>query len=150
MKRREFCGHACQVASIVTLGSLAQGCGGGPTSPSARSVPSLAGATATLVNGAVTLTIDAASPLTAVGSAALVQSPLGALLVVRTAPGTFTAVTAICTHEACTITGFDGSAFVCPCHGSEYNTSGRVLSGPAPSSLRQFTTQFANNILTIS
>ena len=135
----------------MTLGSLAQACsGGGPTSPSARSVPLLAGATATLVNGAVTLTIDAASPLSAVGGAALVQSPLGTLLVVRTAQGSFAALTAICTHEACTITGFDGSVFVCPCHGSEYNTSGRVLSGPAPSSLRQFTTQFAGNVLTIS
>lgn len=109
-----------------------------PDVSSARSVPTLPGATATLVNGAVTLAIDAASPLSGVGSAALVQSPLGTLLVVRTAQGAFSVVTALCTHEACTITGLDGSTFVCPCHGSEFNTSGQVLSGPAGTSLRQF------------
>jgi len=70
--------------------------------------------------------------------------------VARTAQDTFTALTATCTHEACTITGFDSSAYVCPCHGSRFNTSGRVLTGPASSSLRTFTTQFSNNVLTIA
>ena len=150
LKRRQFCGDACKAVSFATLGSLVQGCGGTPTSPSARSVPFLPSVNATVSNGVVTMTIDAASPLSAVGSAALVQSSLGKLLVVHTAQSTFTALAAICTHEACTILGFDGSTFVCPCHGSEFNRSGRVLKGPASASLRQSTTQFTNNVLTIS
>ena len=96
------------------------------------------------------LTIDAASPLSAVGSAALVLSGLGTFHVAHTGQNAFTALTAICTHEACTITGFQNQVYVCPCHGSQYNTSGQVLSGPAPSPLRQFGTQFANNVLTIA
>jgi len=40
--------------------------------------------------------------------------------------------------------------FVCPCHGSEFNTSGARVSGPAPRALRQFTTSFASNVLTIA
>ena len=150
MKRREFCGSVCQAVSLVTLGSLAQDCGGSPTAPSVRSVPGLASLTATIVNGVVTLAIDPGSPLQVVGAAALVNSDAGTFLVRRSAQNTFTAMTGICTHEACTITGFDGSRFVCPCHGSEFNTSGGVAVGPASSPLRQFTAQFANSVLTIA
>jgi Rieske Fe-S protein len=81
---------------------------------------------------------------------ALVRSSGGDQLVTRTSATTLTAVTAICTHEACTVTGFDGQIFVCPCHGSRYNTSGMVVSGPAPRPLRQFATQFTDNVLTIT
>ena len=95
------------------------------------------------------LTIDAASPLAPVGGLALVRSAGGDFLVTRTSATALTAVTAICTHEACTITGFEGQIFVCPCHGSRYNTSGMVVSGPAPRSLRPFSTQFADSTLTI-
>jgi hypothetical protein len=53
-----------------------------------------------------------------------------------------------CTHESCTITGFADSSYVCPCHGSRFDTSGRVLNGPASRALRQYQTQFANGVLT--
>jgi Rieske Fe-S protein len=54
------------------------------------------------------------------------------------------------THQACTITGHGNQTFVCPCHGSQFDTSGRVLSGPAPAPLPRYQTQFANNVLTIT
>ena len=147
--RREFCAHACQAVSLAALGAIAQGCGGSPTSPSG-SAPALPTAAASVVGGAIVLTIDAASPLSALGSAALVETSSGRFLVAHTAVDTFVAVTAICTHEGCTITGFSNQAYVCPCHGSRFNTNGGVVSGPASTSLRRFTTQFANSTLTIS
>jgi cytochrome b6-f complex iron-sulfur subunit len=79
-----------------------------------------------------------------------VQTPSGNFLVARIAQDSFNAMTAICTHEACTVTRFQSGTFQCPCHGSEYSTSGAVTKGPASSSLRRFNTQFANNVLTIS
>jgi cytochrome b6-f complex iron-sulfur subunit len=98
----------------------------------------------------VAVNVDASSPLATVGGAALVQSASGSFLVSRTAQDTFVALTAICTHEGCTVTGFQSSRYVCPCHGSQYTTSGAVVQGPATSSLRQFATRFTNNVLTIT
>jgi Rieske Fe-S protein len=60
------------------------------------------------------------------------------------------ALTANCTHQACVVSASTGSSFVCPCHGSEFDTSGRVIVGPAVAPLSQFPTQFANNTLTIT
>jgi len=100
--------------------------------------------------GAIALTIDASSPLNNVGSAALVQAASVNVLVARTGQDAFTALTAICTHEQCTVTGFENQTYVCPCHGSRFSTSGSVTNGPASSPLRQFATRFAGNVLTIT
>jgi Rieske Fe-S protein len=103
-----------------------------------------------LANGAVTVTVDANSPLAAAGGMALVQASGNPLLVARTGQDTFTAHTAICTHQTCTITGFSNQLFVCPCHGSEFDTNGAVVRGPAAIPLHAYSTQFANGTLTIS
>ena len=145
--------------TFVTIASLVEGCGGGggdsnPTTPGGGGggVPQLATITGTAANGVVSVNVDAASPLASVGGAALVRASAGpgSFLVVRTGQDTFNAMTAICTHEACEVTGFQSSRFVCPCHGSQYSTSGAVQAGPATQSLRQFTTQFTNSVLTIT
>ena len=149
MKRREFVVQSFQVASLATLGSILQGCGGSPSSPSS-SAPSLTSVNGTVASGAVSVTVDAGGPLANVGGAALVQSSSGNFLVSRTAQDAFTALTAICTHEQCTITGFQSPRYVCPCHGSQYATSGAVLQGPATQALRQFATRFSGNVLTIT
>ena len=135
--------------SLATLGSILQACSGSPSSPSS-SAPSLPTVNGTVSGGAINITVDAASPLATVGAAALVQSSSGNFLVSRTAQDTFVALTAICTHEQCTVTGFQNARYVCPCHGSQYSTSGAVLQGPASRSLSQFATRFTNSVLTIT
>ena len=145
--RREFCVHACQAVSLLTAGAVFQGCGGSPTSPS--DVPALPTISGTVVAGGLTVATGGTSPLSAVGSNALVQSAAGNFLVARTAQTAFTALTAVCTHMGCTVSGFENQVYVCPCHGSRYNLNGTVNQGPAPASLRQFATDFANDTLTI-
>jgi cytochrome b6-f complex iron-sulfur subunit len=148
--RRDFCRHACQAMSLAGFGALLQACGGGgsPTAPS--NVPQLTVINATVTSGTITINIDGSSPLANVGGAALVQAGGQSYLVGRTAQDTAIALTSVCTHEGCTVSGFQNNNYVCPCHGSEYNTSGGVVKGPATSALRRFNTTLSNNVLTIS
>ena len=46
-------------------------------------------------------------------------------------------VLGICTHLGCVPLGHEGAydGWKCPCHGSVYDTSGRIRSGPAPRNL---------------
>ena len=46
-------------------------------------------------------------------------------------------VSATCTHLGCIPLAHQGNygGFFCPCHGSQYDTSGRIRQGPAPANL---------------
>ena len=46
-------------------------------------------------------------------------------------------VVGVCTHLGCIPLGHQGQydGWFCPCHGSVYDTSGRIRSGPAPRNL---------------
>ncbi|MGE0591608.1 MAG: ubiquinol-cytochrome c reductase iron-sulfur subunit [Vicinamibacterales bacterium] len=149
--RRQFCATACRLASFATLGPLLGACGGGSSSPTTPSTGTPLSTVAGSVSGrTVTVTIDGASPLGAVGGLAQVRTAAGVFLVSRTAEDTFTALTATCTHEACEITGFNGARFVCPCHGSQFSAGGAVLNGPATRALPTFATAFSGGVLTIA
>jgi len=47
------------------------------------------------------------------------------------------AMSAVCTHLGCTV-GKVEWGYQCPCHGSKFDSSGRVLAGPAPTPLPRF------------
>lgn len=47
------------------------------------------------------------------------------------------AMSAVCTHLGCTV-GKVEWGYQCPCHGSKFDASGRVLAGPAPTPLPRF------------
>jgi Rieske Fe-S protein len=147
--RRDFCKRIVTIAAYTGgLGAMAPACGGGGNSGiPGQALPTMSG---TVVGGALSVAVAAGSPLNAVGGMALVTSTAGDFLVTRTAQDTFVALTAGCTHQSCIVSGFSGQSYVCPCHGSEFDTLGRVIVGPAVAPLRQFATQFANNVLTIA
>jgi len=46
-------------------------------------------------------------------------------------------VLGVCTHLGCVPLGYQGEygGYFCPCHGSHYDTSGRIRRGPAPTNL---------------
>ena len=53
----------------------------------------------------------------------------------------------VCTHLGCVPLGNKGEykAWFCPCHGSHYDTSGRIRKGPAPKNLEIPKYEFLNN-----
>ena len=150
--RRDFC---AQAISLVTVASLIEGCGGrgNPASPSGgggANVPALPTISAASGGGIVTVNNVNGTALANIGSAALLRAGNDSFLAVRTGQDTFNALTAICTHEQCIITGFSGGSFVCPCHGSQFSTGGQVQQGPAVRPLQRFNTQFTNNVMIIT
>ena len=75
---------------------------------------------------------------------------LGLFLVARTGQDTYSAMSALCTHERCDVTGFSSGRFICPCHGSTFTSSGAVVTGPAPRGLQTYTTQVTGGVLSFS
>jgi ubiquinol-cytochrome c reductase iron-sulfur subunit len=56
-------------------------------------------------------------------------------------------VIGICTHLGCVPIGHEGDygGWFCPCHGSQYDTSGRIRKGPAPLNLYIPPYEFVSN-----
>ncbi|MFF8101381.1 FAD-dependent oxidoreductase [Streptomyces sp. NPDC016640] len=66
------------------------------------------------------------------GEGAVVRAEGGRLAVYRDEDGTLHAVSARCTHLGCLV-DFNAAerAWECPCHGSRFDTDGKVVQGPA-------------------
>lgn len=59
------------------------------------------------------------------------------VLLVRTTADEVVGLSAICTHQGCTVVP-DGEVLACPCHGSVYELTGEVRRGPAEKALAPF------------
>ena len=72
------------------------------------------------------------------GEGTIVQLQGKAAIVRRDSSG-FVAYSAVCTHLGCLVK-WDGARkeFLCPCHAAVFDSSGRVVSGPAPGPLPSY------------
>ena len=64
------------------------------------------------------------------------------ILVVRTGPTAFNALSVQCTHEGCPVNPPLNGVITCPCHGSQYNLDGTVRHGPAQFALTRYLTRY--------
>jgi len=98
------------------------------------------------------LAATANAQLRVVGGQRIVSLAGKKYLVIRTATAEFVALSAICTHEGCTV-GFVKSRndIECPCHGSKFTLAGAVTEGPATLPLKSYETRFdqASELLTV-
>lgn len=153
MSRRKFFTKTIQTAAVIAippiLGSVLESCKNTVIGPTGSQV--MQTVQGSLANGVVTVTVDSSSPLSGNGNAAIVNFQGGAVLVDHPSDNVYNAVSSICTHQSCQITGFDTSSsqFICPCHGSRFDINGKVKQGPASASLTKYQTQFSGNQLTI-
>ena len=72
------------------------------------------------------------------------------IVIARTLTGDFLAVSASCTHAATNVNySASGNKFVCPTHGSEFSSTGAVISGPANRNLTVYNTTLNENSLRV-
>jgi len=66
-----------------------------------------------------------------VGGGLVVTGPTGQPIVItQPSAGTVAAVSALCTHQGCKVL-LQKKQLNCPCHGSQFDLTGKVLVGPA-------------------
>ena len=134
-----------QTIGAGTVGCMMPACGEESVE---GSVPT---GTATMCGNNLCLSLAENPELTAVGGILFfAQVPARKLFVMRVSESEFRVLSAICTHQGCTVE-WNASAerFDCPCHGSQYTAAGTVMRGPAGSPLRTFTPELAGDQLTI-
>jgi len=148
MERREFCVHACRVVSLAAAGTLIDACSS-PTGPDSSNTSAIPRVTGSLSSGVITVQLSSAPSLASIGGVAMIVTSGLSVLVSKVSDTSYPAVTSICTHEGCTIDGFSGQLYVCPCHGSEFTFTGAVSRGPASHPLPTFTSQVNGDTLTI-
>lgn len=108
--------------------------------------PALAGCEVSTVrnNDAMPTEFDVSS-LTADNSGLVTTSkgPEGTtLLIVRISATEYVTLSMRCTHEGCTVNAPKDLVVQCPCHGSRFDLTGRVLAGPAQRRLTSYTTTY--------
>jgi len=74
----------------------------------------------------------------------------GKFYLARLEDGGFLAMSRTCTHLSCTVPWMAGeNKFICPCHASEFDIRGNVISPPAPRALDLYPIVIENNILKV-
>jgi cytochrome b6-f complex iron-sulfur subunit len=74
----------------------------------------------------------------------------GKFYLARLDDGGFLALSRSCTHLSCTIPWVSGeNKFICPCHSSEFDIRGEVISPPAPRALDLYPVSIENNVLKV-
>ena len=162
--RQQFLKTAGSTALFAALGIGLYGCGdntmdaglddsgndqSGPGSPS-PSDGAIAGLTAVRTNNAgvtvagneitLDLTDETLSKLKDEGQALWLTDEK--VLTVNVDGTTIRSFTAVCTHSSCSDAwSLGGGNFNCGCHGSRFNSSGKVVQEPARSDLAEFSTQ---------
>jgi len=141
MNRRELIQRVLVGSTVlIVVPSVLQSCSKDPSTDPGNNPPPAGSGPIT-----IDLTLPVNSALNTVGNSKVVNG----ILVINTAAG-FIALSSICTHQGATV-GYDSTSgnIVCPRHGSQFNTAGGVVNGPAASPLKKYTITLENNILTI-
>lgn len=99
----------------------------------------------------ISISLDLVERLKTVGGSAYLKVKERELIFIRDSEETVKVLDPLCTHKKCTVEYDSGSrTLVCPCHGSQYALSGKVLKGPAKAALTNYEATLADGQITIS
>ncbi|MDG1278516.1 MAG: Rieske (2Fe-2S) protein [Algoriphagus sp.] len=147
--RREFIERAGMTAVMTTFGlSFFTACSETEEPNRPNTPPPTSSNGVTVSGNTIRIDLTSQAALAAAGGWLLV---IDAQTLVVNVGGSYRALTSVCTHSACDRNWtFASSKFTCTCHGSEFDTSGNVLQGPANQPLRSFTTALNGTVLTVT
>lgn len=97
------------------------------------------------------LTQTAYNTLNTVGKAvyATVPATNDKLIILRLSATEISAFSSKCTHQGCQVNLPSNGFAVCPCHSAKYDTSGKVVSGPATKDLTKYSAVLSGNFIYI-
>ncbi len=73
------------------------------------------------------------------------------LIIVRKSENEYLVFSSICRHKKCNVRyKGDRDLFVCPCHGSNYDMTGKVVKGPSTGNLPQYLAKVSGRKLVIT
>jgi len=144
ISRRSFIKVLTLSGGAVMVGSWLAACG---VSNETASAPTASGA----------LVVDLTKPenksLAEVGGTlALDNNPVDSvgLFLYRASGTSVQAFSRKCTHQGCQVNAFQQGVATCPCHGSQFDLSGKPLKGPATQTLMQYSAVLKGTELTVS
>jgi cytochrome b6-f complex iron-sulfur subunit len=145
MERHEFLAKFGISMAAVCAGCSLIGCGskGNDPSPGGGTPPPAPG------SGNV-FSVNLDTDLQSVGSSKISNGIILVRLAAGVAASAFTAVQVACTHEGTSINyNTNQGIFICPNHGSEFNTSGGVVLWPATSARRNYNQNVAGSTVKV-
>jgi cytochrome b6-f complex iron-sulfur subunit len=124
---------AVGVVGLTACGGSSSASTGGASTASAASSPDSSAAATGSAGGAAALAKLSDVP---VGGVLVVQDASGAPLVLaQPTAGQVIGFSGTCTHQGCAVAADGKGGLKCPCHGSTFDDTGKVLSGPASTAL---------------
>jgi len=139
LSRRGFLSRSLAILPTLTA------CGRGIGDPSLATPP----ADGVEVTAAfVRIDLQRTPSLAVIGSSLVV--PAANIMVMHTGINEFRAVSNVCTHAGCGIYEFTNWRLRCQCHGSEFDSLGNNLVGPALLPLTRFVTELTASVLVIT
>ena len=172
--KRDFIKRATAITVIGGTAFILEACGGGgsPTGPEDNNGGDNGGGSGGGDNGGGsggdtgynydpatgTITIDISkiyTTLQTVGSGIMLSSNITfddrGIIVLRTSGNSVKALSRRCTHQGQTVNiDAANNNLLCPSHDSVFDFNGNVISGPASSSLAQYSASINGNIITIT
>jgi nitrite reductase/ring-hydroxylating ferredoxin subunit len=132
--RREFVAQlaALGAAALVTGCAASDGSGpAGETNTPPTAPPPAGGEAGVRVAGNVLELTIALIPALAANNGSFTHGA-SQTFVIRRSAAEYRAYSNVCPHQSCGVSGFDGRAMICPCHGSEFDpATGARTAGPA-------------------